>query len=84
MLGIPVVISDAFGCADMLYTDKELAELFVLPLGQPEKWQDALRLLAEDDELHARAARHLVASASTLTVASAVSNVMATAAGLSR
>lgn len=83
MLGIPVVISDAFGCADMLYTDPELAELFVLPLNQPDKWQHALRLLAEDNELHAHAARHLIASASTLTVDSAVSNVMAAAAGLS-
>jgi hypothetical protein len=84
MLGIPVVISDAFGCADMLYTDADLAALFILPVGETERWQQAVHLLAKDDSLHAHAARHLVTNASTLTVHSAVANVAAASAGLSR
>jgi glycosyltransferase involved in cell wall biosynthesis len=75
MLGIPVVLSDSFGCAEMLYSDPELKRLFVLPITAPEAWREAVQLLTRDDTLHTRVSRHLQMNARRLTIESAVSNV---------
>lgn len=79
MLGIPVIISEEFGCADMLYTEPWMRELCVLPVGRPEAWRAAVTALAHDDALHASISAHVADNASRLTIDAAVFNV-ATAA----
>lgn len=75
MLGIPVVIADSFGCADMLYEDPDLAASFVLPIGDHARWRAAISRLSSDDELHSRVGEHLRSTATRLTIESAVHNV---------
>lgn len=77
MLGIPVVLSDVFGCAEMLYTDDVLRKALVLSTADTARWREAIVRLTSDDELHARASAHLRANASRLTIDSAVDNVLA-------
>lgn len=77
MLGIPVVLSDVFGCADMLYTDPALRQALVLNTSDVGLWRDAISRLTSDDEFHARVSAHLQANASLLTIDSAVDNVVA-------
>lgn len=77
MLGIPVILSDVFGCADMLYTDPSLRAALVLDTSDVGLWREAISRLTSDDEFHARASAHLQANASLLTIDSAVENVVA-------
>lgn len=84
MLGIPVILSDVFGCADMLYTDASLREAFVLSTSDTARWREAISRLTSDDELHARASAHLRENAARLTIESAVDNVVAASADVVR
>lgn len=77
MLGIPVIVSDQFGCAEMLYTDPALRARFVLPVGEDAAWSSAIESLRTDDALHAQAAAHVRANAANLTVDATVRNVAA-------
>ncbi|MGC0368421.1 glycosyltransferase family 4 protein [Microbacterium sp. SLBN-111] len=77
MLGIPVVLSDVFGCADMLYTDPSLRQALVLDTSDVGRWREAIARLTSDDEFHARVSAHLRENASLLTIDSAVDNVVA-------
>jgi glycosyltransferase involved in cell wall biosynthesis len=77
MLGIPVVLSDAFGCADMLFTDETLRAEMVLDPADVDRWRSVISQLAHDDELHARVSTHVKANAESLTITSAVESVTA-------
>lgn len=78
MLGIPVIISEEFGCAESLYTDPDLAKQFVLPLDNVSAWRAAADLLA-DDQTRDKVSQHVSANASRLTIDAAVANVVAAA-----
>ncbi|MCT2085760.1 glycosyltransferase family 4 protein [Microbacterium enclense] len=80
MLGIPVILSDVFGCADMLYTDASLREALVLGTADTARWREAISRLTSDDEFHTRASAHLRENAARLTIESAVDNVVAASA----
>lgn len=75
MLGIPVVVSDQFGCAEMLFTDAELRSLCVLPTGGSSAWVSTLARIASDSTLRTRIAEHVKMNAAELTTASAVDNI---------
>ena len=77
MLGIPVILSDVFGCADMLYTDDALREALVLSTSDTARWRDAISRLTSDDEFHTMASAHVRQNAARLTIDSAVDNVVA-------
>lgn len=77
MLGIPVILSDVFGCADMLYTDDALREALVLSTSDTARWRDAISRLTSDDEFHTLASAHVRQNAARLTIDSAVDNVVA-------
>lgn len=75
MLGLPVLISDRFGCAPMLYTDPNLQRRFVLPTDKPELWIRAINDLDGDQALRQAVAAHTSANAQRLSIESAVQNV---------
>lgn len=68
MAGVPVVISDSFGVADMLVTDDDFLQRFVLPNGDLDRWRQALADLHDDESLRRRYSEHLVANAQMLTI----------------
>lgn len=80
MLGIPVVMSRAFGCAEMLYTDAALAQHLVLDPADVSAWTSAITRLSVDEGFYRDAASHLKENARRLTVESAVENVRLAAA----
>jgi glycosyltransferase involved in cell wall biosynthesis len=84
MLGLPVVLSDRFGCAPMLYTDPVLAHRFVLPTSVPSLWVTAIEDLNRDDGLHEKVAAHVLANAQALTIDSAIRNVQEAATSVSQ
>lgn len=84
MLGLPVVLSDRFGCAPMLYTDPALAQKFVLPTSAPSLWLGAIDDLNSDEELRRRIATHVSANAHALTIDSAVRSVQEASIEVSR
>lgn len=85
MLGIPVVVSNQFGCAEMLVTDPELKRLCVLPTDDVSAWASSLSLLHSDRGFRERLAEHVKMNADSLTIDSAVENISeASTAALSR
>lgn len=79
MIGIPVIVSDRFGCAPFLYTDPELRERFVLPIDDALAWTRAMQTMRDDDAMWSRARHHLLANAQTLGISAAVERVSAAA-----
>ncbi len=77
MLGIPVIISAEFGCAEMLYTDESLRDRFVLPIDEARAWSEAIRSLVSDADLREHVGTHVSTNAQLLTVEKAVTNVLA-------
>lgn len=68
MAAIPVLLSDRFGAADMLYPDPDLRRRFVLPLAAVDRWRAALRALYHDEDLRVAVSDSLHVAASALTV----------------
>lgn len=79
MLGIPLVVSRAFGCAEMLYTDAALARALVLDPAEVPAWAAAIARLSTDEAFYEEASAHVRANAALLTVESAVENVRSAA-----
>jgi glycosyltransferase involved in cell wall biosynthesis len=79
MLGIPVVMSRAFGCAEMIYTDAGLSRQLVLDPANVPAWTAAITRLTSDETFYAAVAAHVRENARLLTVESAVDNVRAAA-----
>lgn len=77
MLGIPVVLSTEFGCAEMLYTNDRLRNRFVLPISDPRAWSDAIQALVSDGGLRQHVGKHVSSNAQRLTIDAAVTNVRA-------
>jgi glycosyltransferase involved in cell wall biosynthesis len=73
--GLPVVITEDYGCAPLLYTDADLARRFVLPRGDRDAWRTALTSLATDRGLRTAASDHVNANAQTLTIARSVERI---------
>ncbi|QLD12265.1 glycosyltransferase [Microbacterium oleivorans] len=79
MLGIPPIISSAFGCAEMLYTDAELARVMIIDSPDPTRWRAVMERVASDQELHDAAAAHARQNSLTLTVEASAEYVAAAA-----
>ncbi|MDI9891758.1 glycosyltransferase family 4 protein [Microbacterium sp. IEGM 1404] len=75
MLGIPVVMSRAFGCAEMIYTDETLSRQLVLDPADVPAWTAAITRLTADEAFYTAVAAHAQSNAQRLTVESAVDNV---------
>ena len=84
MLGIPVVMSRAFGCAEMIYTDESLSRQLVLDPADVAEWSTAITRLTTDEAFHRAVAAHAQENARRLTVESAVDNVRAAAEAVLR
>lgn len=84
MLGIPVVISKAFGCAEMIYTDERLTSDLVLDPSDVSAWTSAITRLSEDEAFYEAVSSHLRDNARRLTVESAVENVRSAAEAVLR
>ncbi|WP_081731789.1 glycosyltransferase [Microbacterium sp. TS-1] len=79
MLGVPPVVSDAFGCAEMLYTDVTLRREMVVESRDPRAWQRVLLRLHQDDDLRTEASLHAQENARRLTIYASVAEVQAAA-----
>lgn len=75
MLGIPVVLSDRFGCAQFLFTDAQLRDECVLATSDPQAWCKTLQRLQTDPEYRRKVASHVQENAGKLTLDSAVRNI---------
>ncbi|ROR66248.1 glycosyltransferase involved in cell wall biosynthesis [Agrococcus jenensis] len=73
--GIPLVLSDQFGCADMLFTDVGLRERHVLPLDEPAAWEAVVRRLSEDTAYAEAVGLHVQENARALSIGAAVDRV---------
>ncbi|WP_159084944.1 glycosyltransferase [Planctomonas deserti] len=74
--GLPVVITEDYGCAPLLYRDADLARRFVLPRGDRTAWRTALTSLAEDRGLRSAASDHVNANAQSLTIDRSVDRIL--------
>jgi glycosyltransferase involved in cell wall biosynthesis len=70
--GVPVVLSDQVGAAELLYTDPALRAHFVLPVDDAAAWDRAVTDLRREPDLHAEAAEHVARNARELTVDASV------------
>lgn len=68
MSGIPVVLADTFGSADLLLRDAAMASRFVLPLGDSAKWSTALMTLFDDEALRREVSDYVCLTGNELTV----------------
>ncbi|PPG33464.1 glycosyl transferase [Pseudoclavibacter sp. RFBB5] len=68
MTGTPLILSDQYGAAPLLYTDPDLRKAFVLPLDDEEAWIRSTRSLIEDDELRIRVSQHVYDNAQTQSI----------------
>jgi glycosyltransferase involved in cell wall biosynthesis len=84
MLGIPPIISSAFGCAEMLYTDPALSRLMVVDSTDPARWRAVITAVASDPALHQMAAVHAQRNSRRLTVKASVVHLAAAASIASR
>lgn len=75
MAGIPIVVTDQYGCADLLVRDPELRRLFVLDTHDYSGWLRAIEAL-KDPDLRARLVRHAKENAQALTIAGCVSRIV--------
>ena len=75
--GLPMVLTDQYGAAPLLFTDPELQAQFVLPVGDKVSWLKAVRTLLDDAVLRRRVSDHVCANAQSLTMAASVDRVLA-------
>ncbi len=75
--GLPVVLTDQYGAAPLLFTDPDLQAQFVLPVDDKAAWLRAVRMLLDDEALRRRVSDHVCANAQTLTMAASVERVLA-------
>ncbi|WP_167329041.1 glycosyltransferase family 4 protein [Rhodococcoides fascians] len=76
MSGIPVVLSNSFGAAELLITDSNLAERFILPNDQPDRWVRAILDLYSDPSLRAALSEHVFLNSQQLTIQSSVAQIV--------
>lgn len=82
MAGIPVVLSDSFGAASLLIRDPGLRERFVLPVGDPRRWRNAVEALAADESLRVELSQHVFSNAQELSVSVSVAAMQQSLAAL--
>ena len=74
--GLPIVLTDQYGAAPLLFTDPDLRARFVLPVDDKLPWVEAVRSLLDDPELRRRVSDHVCANAQLLTIAASVDRVL--------
>lgn len=80
--GLPVILGNEYGAANLLVTDPTLRERYVLPVDSPPQWIAALKRLLTDDSERARLATHVASNAQGLTIEASVRAVQARLASL--
>lgn len=76
MAGVPIVLSNEYGAAPLLFTDPELASLCVLPVDNLAAWRTSVGRLLRDEELAIRVSEHVHANAQLLTIGASVRAVV--------
>ena len=79
--GLPMVLTDQYGAAPLLFTDPGLRERFVLPVDDLPAWTRAVRSLLDDADLRREVSDHVWANAQQLTIAASVDRVLARLTG---
>ena len=74
--GLPIVLTDQYGAAPLLFTDPGLRARFVLPVDDKARWVEAVRALLDDAALRRQVSDHVWANAQRLTIASSVDRVL--------
>ena len=74
--GLPMVLTDQYGAAPLLFTDPDLRARFVLPVDDKARWFGAVRALLGDADLRRRVSDHVCANAQSLTIAASVDRVL--------
>lgn len=77
MAGIPVLLADSFGCADLVVTDDAIRSRFVLDAAEPARWAAALTALAGDEALRRTVSDHVAQNGAKLTMGESVRAVHA-------
>lgn len=75
MSGIPVVLADSFGAAELLITDPVLRSKFVLPVARPDLWIAALTELKRDEGTRRELSNHVNENATSLSISGSVSRM---------
>ena len=79
--GLPIVLTDQYGAAPLLFTDPDLRARFVLPVDDRARWVEAVRSLLDDAGLRRQVSDHVCANAERLTIAASVDRVLDRLAG---
>lgn len=74
--GLPIVLTDQYGAAPLLFTDPDLRARFVLPVDDKARWVEAVRALLDDADLRRQVSDHVCANAERLTIAASVDRVL--------
>lgn len=74
--GLPIVLTDQYGAAPLLFTDPDLRARFVLPVDDRARWVQAVQALLDDAGLRRRVSDHVCANAQRLTIAASVDRVL--------
>lgn len=82
MLGIPVVLSDRFGCAEFLFKDARLRKECVLSPSNPQAWVETLERLQSDSDYRLEVATHVRQNAAQLTLDSTVGEISTAASDI--
>lgn len=74
--GLPIVLTDQYGAAPLLFTDADLRDRFVLPVDDKGRWLEAVRTLLADAGLRRRVSDHVCTNARALTIEASVDRVL--------
>lgn len=74
--GMATVLSDAFGAAPMLYTDKQLRDAYVLDPHDTQAWVVAVQNLVRNDSLRAEVGNHVRQNAQALSIQGSVAAIV--------
>ena len=74
--GLPMVLTDQYGAAPLLFTDPGLRRRFVLGVDDTAAWTEAVRALLGDAGLRREVSDHVWANAQQLTIAASVDRVV--------
>ncbi|GEM_PF-3517989 len=72
LAGLPVVLGSAYGCANLLYTEPDLFNQFVIDVNDKDKWCAAVSALKTNPSLAVEVSNHVSRNARALSIDSSV------------
>jgi glycosyltransferase involved in cell wall biosynthesis len=79
--GLPMVLTDQYGAAPLLFTEPDLRKRFVVGVDDLPAWTTAVRALLDDAGLRREVSDHVWANAQQLTISASVDRVLDRLAG---